>query len=97
MRAVDLADPGLDPDDAAVIGMRQSNRVADDGIEDGPDRERRAAHDAEDVGERGLSLERLLRLVEEAYVLDRDRCLVRERAHEILFSLRKGADFAPRE
>src|SRR5439155_20650190 len=47
---------------------------------------------SEDLARRGLLVERLLRLVEEADVLDRDRGLIGEGLHEIDLSLRERAD-----
>ena len=51
-------------------------------VENGLHVGRRAADDLEDLRGRGLPLERLLRLVEQAHVLDRDRGLVGEGLHQ---------------
>ena len=61
---------------------KRRTRGVDDGVVHGLHVGRRAADDAQDVGSGGLPGERLLRLVEQARVLDRDHGLVRERLRE---------------
>ena len=69
--------PQMDP-----LGVTEHARVLGDRIEDRPEVARRLADHLEDLGRRGLMLERLLRLVEEARVLDRDHRLVGERVDQ---------------
>ena len=68
---------------ALIVGLLGGRRAVGtvrrgDRVEDGLKRVRRAGNDLQDLGDRGLSFERALRLVEEPYVLDRDRGLPRE-------------------
>ena len=55
----------------------------------------RAADDAQDLGGRGLPLERLLGLVEQAHVLDRDHRLVGEGLEQLDLVLRERSGLAP--
>ena len=80
--------PQMDP-----LGVTEHARVLGDRIEDRPEVARGLADDPEDLGRRGLTLERLLRLVEEARVLDRDHRLVGERVHQT--QLRVGEWLGP--
>ena len=65
--------------DAARDARRTAARAARRSLSNtGCDVGRRAADDAQDLGRRGLPLQRLLRLVEQAHVLDRDHRLVGE-------------------
>ena len=59
-------------------GRRAGARALGDRVEHRLHVGRRAADDAQDLGRRGLLLERLLGLVEQAHVLDRDHRLVGE-------------------
>src|SRR5690242_1446352 len=61
-----------------VLAAAESDRVADDRVEDRLLLGRRRRDDLEDLAERRLSFERLLRFVEQAHVLDRDDRLIRE-------------------
>ena len=68
--------------DETVLRPRDPRRVPDDRVEDRLDLERALRGDTEHFRRGGLALERLLRLVEEAHVLDRDHRLIRERPHQ---------------
>ena len=58
--------------------VAQRDGVAHDGVKHRLNVGRRAANDLENLGGRRLPLERLLRLVEQAHVLDRDHRLAGE-------------------
>ena len=67
----------LDPD-GGIARPAEAHGARGDRIEHGPELARRPGNGAKDAGSRRLALERFLRLVEEAHVLDRDRGLIRE-------------------
>jgi hypothetical protein len=69
----------LDMKEGAEVRGAQAHGVARDALEDRLYVGRRAADDLEDLRGGSLLLERLLRLVEQARVLDGDDCLVGER------------------
>jgi hypothetical protein len=73
----------------------EPRRVLDQNLEHRIQVERRAADRLQHLARRRLPLERFLRLVEEAHVLDRDRCLVGESLKQPDLVVRKGADFVP--
>ena len=58
--------------DGSNIRPTQTGRRCDQGIEHGPEIERRAADDLEDLGGGGLLLQRFAQLVEQPSVLDGD-------------------------
>ncbi|HTJ28301.1 MAG TPA: hypothetical protein VMA36_19240, partial [Candidatus Limnocylindria bacterium] len=68
--------------DAAELGLAQEPGPLGHRVEDGLHVGRRRADHLEHVGRRGLPLERLLCLVEQSRVLDRDHRLVGERLRE---------------
>ena len=63
--------------------VAQRDGVAHDGVKHRLNVGRRAANDLENLGGRRLPLERLLRLVEQAHVLDRDHRLAGEGLEEL--------------
>ena len=75
-----------------VVGVAESRGALGDRVEDGLDIRRRARDHTEDLGDGGLTLERLLRLVEQAHVLDRDRRLVGEARDELDLLRRERTD-----
>ena len=74
--------------------LEEPERRADDGVEHGLDVVGRLADHAQDLGRRGLLLERLVRLVEQARVLDRDHRLVGKGLHERDLLVGNGARLA---
>src|SRR5262245_41193064 len=62
--------------------LAQVHCLLENRVEDRLQVARRAADDLEDLRSRGLTLERLLRFVEQPHVLDRDRRLVGERLQQ---------------
>ena len=81
--------------DEAKIRAREVYRALRDGLEDWHEIENGTTHRREDAGDRGLSLERLLRRVEEARVLDGDDRLVSEGAHQLDLLVREGLGLGP--
>ena len=65
-------------DEHRVLGPAEAPRAARDDVEHGLKILGRSRHDGEDLADRRLPFQRLLRLVEQAHVLDRDDSLVRE-------------------
>ena len=65
-----------------VLGGSESRRALGDCVKDRLRVRRRGGDDAQDVRDRSLLLERLLRLVEEPSVLDRDPRLIGERLEQ---------------
>ena len=65
------------------------------GIEHRPHVTRRAGNDAQDLADRGLLIERLLRLVEQADIVDGDRRLAGERLHQRDLVGREQTGLAP--
>src|SRR5437879_10021198 len=70
-------------EDHTVIRVREPGGGVHKRLQHGLEIERRGAHDLQDLCGRLLTIERLLRLVEETNVLDRDDGLVRERLDEL--------------
>src|SRR5438034_2363961 len=68
----------FEQDHSRVVGCTEAERALGDRVEDRLLVGRRARDRTQDGGERGLSIERRLRLVEEAHVLDGQRGLFRE-------------------
>jgi hypothetical protein len=68
-------------------------RALHDRLEDRLRVGRRPGDDAQDLARRGLPLERLLGLIEQAHVLDRDNRLARERAYQVDLLLGEWPDF----
>ena len=64
------------------VGLAEDAGLFADRLEHWPKVARRLADDFQDLGGRGLALERLLGLVEQSDVLDRDHRLVGEGFHE---------------
>src|SRR5204862_7155679 len=77
------------------LRLGEPSCVADDDVEHATQIERGARDHLEHLCGGGLALERLLRLVEQAHVLDRDRRLVRERLRELDLSLGERPRLAP--
>src|SRR5207245_1669764 len=72
----------LEAEDHATLRAAEARRRLQDAVEDGAELERRSADEPQHVRGRGLALECCRRLVEEAYVLDRDDRLVGECVHQ---------------
>src|SRR5207302_7134252 len=72
----------LDTREPTDVGAGKADRVLEHDVEDRLEIERGSADRLEHVRDRGLLLEGLLRLVEQAHVLDRDGGLPRERLDE---------------
>jgi len=68
---------------APVVSGAETHRLLDHRGEHALEVERGAVDRVKDLADRGLPLERLVRLVEQTHVLDRDRRLVRERTQEL--------------
>ena len=75
-----------------ALGLAQPSRVVGYRVEHRLQIARRGADDLQDVCGRGLPLQRLLRLVEEPDVLDRDHGLIREGLDELYLFLIERAD-----
>ena len=79
----------LHPRDMAGGAVDEAKRGGDDGVEHRARIRRRLADHAQDFGRRGLPFQRLLRLLEQAHVLNGDNRLVAERLQEGDFPVRK--------
>ena len=77
------------------LRLRKPHRIPRRGVEDRAQIERGAADDLQDIADRGLLPERLLRLVVEANVFDRDRGLIGERLEQLDFARIERATRAP--
>src|SRR5207302_1770006 len=64
------------PIDRSHFRFAESGCGLDQGVEDNLQIKSRAANDLQHIGSRGLLLERLLQLVQQSDVVDRDGCLV---------------------
>jgi hypothetical protein len=85
----------VETEDAAVDRLTQPHGALDDSLEDRLDIGRRAGDDPEDLGGRRLLLERLLRLVEQPDVLDRDDRLGGEDLQELDLPIGERPNFGP--
>ncbi len=83
-----------DEPDPAAFGTTQLAGAFGKGVEHRLHVGRRTADDFQDFGSRGLALQRLLRLVEQAHVLDRDHGLVGEGLQQRDLLRREGARLA---
>ena len=79
----------------AVSGVTKARRSLGDGVEHRLHVRRRAADHLQDLAGRRLPLERLLGLVEQAHVLDRDHRLVGEGLEQRDLRVRKRPGFGP--
>src|SRR5262249_61161769 len=77
---------------ASALRLAQPGSRLDQRVEHGLQVERRAADDLEHVGSRGLLLQRLAQLVEEARVLDGDNGLARKVRKQIDLLVAERAD-----
>ena len=77
-----LREAVTDKEHGRVLRAGEARGALGDRVEDGLDVGRRCGDDLEDVAHRGLSLERLLRFIEQPHVLDRDGRLIGERLDE---------------
>src|SRR5439155_17606390 len=68
--------------EADSLSGEQTLATLDDRVEHRPCVGDRTADNAQDLCSRGLAIERLLRLLEQPCVLDRDHCLVAERGEQ---------------
>src|SRR5262245_7451532 len=68
----------LDPEDLRINRLAKASRILGHSVHDGPQVGRRLTNDTEDLTRSRLLLQGLLRLVEQADVLDRDDRLVSE-------------------
>ena len=73
------------------VRRRELHRTLDHCLEERSEIESRAAHRSEDFCDGGLLVQRLLGLVEQAHVLDRDDGLVRERLKQVDLLIRERA------
>ena len=73
----------VEEEDRGVLCAAIARRVPRDRIDDGLLIGGRVRYDAEDLSERSLPLERLLRLVEQPHILDRDDRLGGERLDQL--------------
>jgi hypothetical protein len=78
MRRGDVERAVLEQQDLAELRLAQVRGALGDDLQHRLDVGRRSRRDAQDLGDRGLLLERLLGLVEQAHVVDGDRGLARE-------------------
>jgi hypothetical protein len=85
----------VETEDAAVDRLTQPHGALDDSLEARLDIGRRAGDDPEDLGGRRLLLERLLRLVEQPDVLDRDDRLGGEDLQELDLPIGERPNFGP--
>ena len=76
----------------AVVRAAQIDRRTHERPQDGRQIERRAADDLQHIGGGGLLFQRLLGLVEEAHIVDRDRRLIGERPEQAHIFLSEGPD-----
>ena len=84
-------DPVPGQPERAAGRIAQPHRILDDGVEHGRQVAGRRVDDLQHFGRRGLSLERLLGLVEHARVLDRNHRLVSETLEKRQLLVSKGA------
>ena len=79
-----------------VVGFAEPNRGLGDRLVHRSEVERRLADHLQHVRDRGLLVERLFGLVEQADVLDRDRRLIGERLNQADLLVAEGIDLHPR-
>ncbi len=92
VQAGGVAQVALDAEDHAHPGLAQPRGGADQGVQHGSQVEGGAADRLEHIGGGGLARQRLLRLVEQPRVLDRDHRLVGEGLEQRMFLGRKRPD-----
>ena len=88
-------DVALQPVHEAVLGVGQPGGVGDDAVEDAVEIEGRPADGLKDLSGRRLAIQRLLRLVEQPNVLDRDGRLIGERSQQVDLLLGECLRIAP--
>ncbi len=95
MRVGQARDLAVEAEDESLVRTREPRRVFDQHLQNRVQVERRAADGLKHFGGRSLPLERLLRLVEQTHVLDRDDRLVGEGFQEPDLSVRKRLHLQP--
>src|SRR5438093_425672 len=85
----------LEPYCDALEALAERYRSPDDGLKHRSDVRRRARDDPQDLARRRLLLQGLLRLGEQAHILDGDHGLVGERLQECDLGVRERLDLRP--